>query len=147
MALARVFIGLLVVCIGAIQYQLWLGRNSWFRLGELETNLAQQKLANQALRSGNDALQAELYSLNHNQGAIEERARRELNMLKPREILIRFETPDEEKRAEARFTPGQLQEMSQEDLDANSEPTFEPKKSDLYHAPKNQSAPKARSYD
>ena len=87
--MVRLFICILLLGIGAAQYQLWLGRASWSRLSELRVILNTQREGNESLRRTNEALQAEFNSLANNQDAIEERARRELNMVKPNEILFR----------------------------------------------------------
>ena len=93
--MVRLFICILLLGIGAAQYQLWLGRASWSRLSELRVILNTQREENESLRRTNEALQAEFNSLANNQDAIEERARRELNMVKPNEILFRIETTEE----------------------------------------------------
>lgn len=93
--MVRLFICILLLGICAAQYQLWLGRASWSRLSELRVVLNTQREENESLRRTNEALQAEFNSLANNQDAIEERARRELNMVKPNEILFRIETTEE----------------------------------------------------
>ncbi len=138
----KLFIVLLVGGICATQYQLWAGRASWFRLQEMRQTLAEQRAENDRLRARNDELSAELYSLEHNRDAIEERARSELNMISSRELLFRVETLEEAKRGAAAKTPLPIYESP--DIKAGSAPTFEPKNADLYHAPKNLRAPKAR---
>lgn len=74
----RIFIVLLLLGIGVTQYQLWAGRASWFRLKELEQTLVAQRAANDRLRLQNEAFAAELYSLENQRDAIEERARWDL---------------------------------------------------------------------
>lgn len=135
--MVRLFICILLLGICAAQYQLWLGRASWSRLSELRVVLNTQREENESLRRTNEALQAEFNSLANNQDAIEERARRELNMVKPNEILFRIETTEEAARKSDAAA-------SMPDIAAGAKPTFTPKKSDLYSAPKNQRAPKAR---
>ena len=81
-------------------------------------------------------------SLANNQDAIEERARRELNMVKPNEILFRIETTEEA--AQKTDAAASMPNVDAPDIAAGAKPTFTPKKSDLYTAPKNQWAPKAR---
>lgn len=137
--MVRLFICILLLGIGAAQYQLWLGRASWSRLSELRVILNTQREENESLRRTNEALQAEFNSLANNQDAIEERARRELNMVKPNEILFRIETTEEVARKAA-----SMPDVDAPDIAAGAKPTFTPKKSDLYSAPKNQRAPKAR---
>ena len=137
----RFYIVLLTLGIGVMQYQLWAGPSSWFRYVEMKRDLAEQRLENDRLRATNEALAAELYSLEHNQDAVEARARYELNMIKPGERLFRVESVEDVRRGGRQSEPiPQLQV----DVKPGSAPTFEPKKSDLYHAPKNQRAPTAR---
>jgi cell division protein FtsB len=70
------------------------------------------------------------------------RARRELNMVKPNEILFRIETTEEAARKSD--AAASMPDVDAPDIAAGAKPTFTPKKSDLYSAPKNQRAPKAR---
>lgn len=140
--MVRLFICILLLGICAAQYQLWLGRASWSRLSELRVVLNTQREENESLRRTNEALQAEFNSLANNQDAIEERARRELNMVKPNEILFRIETTEEAARKSD--AAASMPDVDASDIAAGAKPTFMPKKSDLYSAPKNQRAPKAR---
>ncbi len=141
--MVRLFIMFLAIGIGVTQYQLWCGRASWFRLDELQESLEAQRAENEALRAQNEALQAELYSLRHNSEAIEARARMDLNMVRPSEILFRIE-PLERAVGNAETAEADIKAIETPDIAAGSKPTFEPKKSGLYRAPKNQRAPKAR---
>ena len=128
--MVRLFICILLLGICAAQYQLWLGRASWSRLSELRVVLNTQREETESLRRTNEALQAE------------ERARRELNMVKPNEILFRIETTEEAARKSD--AAASMPDVDAPDIAAGAKPTFTPKKSDLYSAPKNQRAPKAR---
>lgn len=140
--MVRLFILVLVVGIAAAQYQLWLGRASWGRLAELRADLAVQRESNEALRRANEALQAEYNSLANNQDAIEERARHELNMVRPGEILFRLETAEEAgRKSDAVAT---MPNVDAPGIGRGAAPTFSPKRSNLYQAPKNQRAPRAR---
>ena len=94
----RFYIVLLTLGIGVMQYQLWAGPSSWFRYVEMKRDLAEQRLENDRLRATNEALAAELYSLEHNQDAVEARARYELNMIKPGERLFRVESVEDVRR-------------------------------------------------
>ena len=137
----RFYILILALGIGAMQYQLWAGPSSWFRYAEPKASLAEQRAENIRLRAPNEALAAELYSLSNNQDAIESRARHDLNMVRPGELLFRIETPEDARKGALAIEP--MPEITA-DVKPGSEPTFEPKKSDLYHAPKHLRAPKAR---
>ena len=128
--MVRLFICILLLGICAAQYQLWLGRASWSRLSELRVVLNTQREENESLRRTNEALQAEFNSL------------AELNMVKPNEILFRIETTEEAARKSD--AAASMPDVDAPDIAAGAKPTFTPKKSDLYSAPKNQRAPKAR---
>ena len=137
----RFYILILALGIGALQYQLWAGPSSWVRYAERKASRAEQRAENNRLRAANEALAAELYSLSNNQDAIESRARHDLNMVRPGELLFRIETPEDARKGALAIEP--MPEITA-DVKPVSEPTFEPKKSDLYHAPKHLRAPKAR---
>lgn len=140
--MVRCFIYLLLAGVLFAQYQLWAGRASWQRLGELEASLAEQRQRNEVLRRGNEALEAEYASLVSNQEAIEERARRELNMIRPGEVLFRIET--EEEVARKAGAESAMPNVDAPAIRSGARQTFTPKRSDLYHAPKGISAPRAR---
>jgi len=81
---------ILVVLIAALQYPLWLGKGSWSRVWEVGQQLREQTLANQKLQARNAALDAEVRDLKQGLGAIEERARSELGMIKQDEIFFQI---------------------------------------------------------
>ena len=82
-ALSFILAGLIL----ALQYPLWIGKGSWMRVWELDRSVAQQRDANARLKARNDALDAEVRDLKQGFGAIEERARLELGMIKKDEIF------------------------------------------------------------
>ena len=71
-----------------IQYPLWLGKGGWLRVYDLESQVetAQQKASD--LRARNAKLESEVNDLKTGTGAVEERARYELGMIKQNEIFI-----------------------------------------------------------
>ena len=77
----------LAVLVLALQYPLWLGKGGWTRVWELERNLAQQRETNAKLKGRNEALDAEVRDLKQGTGAIEERARLELGMIRGDEVF------------------------------------------------------------
>jgi cell division protein FtsB len=81
---------ILVVLIAALQYPLWLGKGSWLRVWEVDQQLREQTRANQKLQARNAALDAEVRDLKQGLGAIEERARSELGMIKQDEIFFQI---------------------------------------------------------
>ena len=84
----------LAVLIALIQYPLWLGKGSWFRVWEVDQQIQTQRQANRQLQARNNALEAEVRDLKVGLDAIEERARSELGMIKQDEIFFQIlETP------------------------------------------------------
>ena len=80
----------LVVLLGLVHSELWLGRGGVPRLRELGLRLTQQRADNEAARARNERLLAEVRDLKEGLEMVEERARSELGMLKPDEILVQI---------------------------------------------------------
>lgn len=99
---ARIVALLLVGVIAALQYGLWLGKGSWMRVWEIDRQISVQRQHNEALGARNAALDAEVRDLKEGLGAIEERARNELGMIRNDEIFFQVL---ETKAAEASRTP------------------------------------------
>ena len=84
---------LIIICLAGllllIQYPLWLGKGGWLRVWDLDHQvmLARQRI--DALKARNAKLGSEVQDLKEGVGAIEERARSELGMIKQDEIFIR----------------------------------------------------------
>ncbi len=78
----------LVVLLAALQYPLWFGKGGWFRVQEMERQLAAQREVNQTLEARNAAHEAEVRDLKTGYEAIEERARYELGLVKEGEIFV-----------------------------------------------------------
>lgn len=83
----------LMALIVLLQYPLWLGKGSWLKVWDLNRQLAEQKLANQALAARNAQLSAEVNDLKTGYGAIEARARYELGMIKQGEVFFQVMEP------------------------------------------------------
>ena len=79
-----------MLLIGLIQYPLWLGKGGWFRVWEVDRQIAAQRETNAKLQVRNNALDAEVRSLKQGLEAIEERARSELGMVKQDEIFFQL---------------------------------------------------------
>jgi cell division protein FtsB len=86
----RIVAIVLAVLLVAIQYPLWFGKGGWLRVVELERQLAAQRTVNAGLAERNAQLAAEVASLREGRGAIEERARHELNMVRDGEIFFQL---------------------------------------------------------
>lgn len=78
----------LVVIIVCVQNPLWFGKGGWLKVHELKAQLAVQRDVNERARSRNDALLAEVRDLKQGYGAIEERARSELGMIREDEVFF-----------------------------------------------------------
>ena len=73
-----------------IQFPLWLGKGGWMKVREAEQQLAQQNRTNAELTARNEKLAAEVKDLREGAGAVEERARYELGMLKKDELFVQI---------------------------------------------------------
>ena len=90
----KVLAGILAGLILAIQVPLWLGKGGWMRVWDLDRQLGAQQKVNGDLQKRNNGLEAEVRDLKNGLGAIEERARFELGMIKEDEIFFQvLETP------------------------------------------------------
>lgn len=76
-----------------IQYPLWLGKGSWFRVRQVQEQIDAQREVNHRLQERNAALEAEVRDLKVGLEAIEERARSELGMVKRDEIFFQVVEP------------------------------------------------------
>lgn len=89
----RVLTLALAALIALIQYPLWLGKGSWFRVWEVDQQIRAQRDTNRQLQARNNALEAEVRDLKVGLDAIEERARSELGMIKQDEIFFQLLEP------------------------------------------------------
>jgi cell division protein FtsB len=78
----------LLVLLALVQSELWFGKGGVPRVMGLRAELAQQLAANDAARSRNQRLTAEVADLKEGQEMVEEKARAELGMVKPDEWLV-----------------------------------------------------------
>ena len=85
---ARIIAVLLVLLIAALQNSLWLGKGGWLRVWDIDGKLTEQRLKNDGLAARNAALEAEVRDLKEGFGAIEERARNEMGMIRHDEIFF-----------------------------------------------------------
>jgi cell division protein FtsB len=81
---------LLAALLLAVQWPLWLGHGGWLRAWDLQRQLAARQSVNAGLRARNQALEAEIASLREGSEAIEERARREMHMMRPGETFFQY---------------------------------------------------------
>ena len=83
----------LLALIALVHAELWFGRGGVPRVMELQGRLAEQKAANDLARERNNQLDAEVRDLKEGLEMVEEKARFELGMVKPDEILVQVSTP------------------------------------------------------
>jgi cell division protein FtsB len=81
---------LFVALILLLQYPLWFGKGGWFKVWDLNRQVAAQKETNRKLEMRNAALDAEVRDLKQGTEAVEERARSELGMVKRDEVFFQF---------------------------------------------------------
>jgi cell division protein FtsB len=84
----RLLIALLILALVALQFRLWVGEGSLAEVHGLKNEIAAQEDELVRLRSRNQELEAEVIDLRQGVEALEERARRDLGMIKPGEIFI-----------------------------------------------------------
>jgi cell division protein FtsB len=80
----------LAVLLAMVQAELWLGKSGVPRVMELQARLDEQQAANAAAARRNQQLDAEVRDLKEGLEMVEEKARRELGMVKPDEILVQI---------------------------------------------------------
>ena len=73
-----------------IQYPLWLGKGGWLRVADYEAQVEAAHKKNAELIARNAKLDSEVRDLKDGTGAVEERARYELSMIKQNEIFIQI---------------------------------------------------------
>jgi len=79
---------LLIGLLGVVHAQLWFGRGSVGNVAELQRKLDDQKQRNTIAQQANERLAAEVRDLQEGLEMVEEKARSELGMVKPNEILV-----------------------------------------------------------
>ncbi len=84
----RLILIVLTALLVMIQYPLWLGKGGWLRVWDLSRQLDTALEKEQELRQRNEKLASEVQDLKEGTGAVEERARYELGMVKEGEIFV-----------------------------------------------------------
>lgn len=77
-----------------IQFPLWLGKGGWLRVWDLDNQVAAAQKKNDELKARNSKLNSEVRDLKDGTGAVEERARYELGMIKDGELFIQILEPN-----------------------------------------------------
>ena len=84
---------ILVALIALVHADLWFGKSGVRHVMDLQAKLDKQKAGNDAARLRNEQLTAEVRDLKEGLEMVEEKARYELGMVKPDEILVQVSTP------------------------------------------------------
>jgi cell division protein FtsB len=87
--LSFVFLGLVLL----LQYPLWLGKGGWLKVWDMDRQVQAQRAKNDVLQARNASLEAEVADLKQGLGAVEERARYELGLVKPDEVFFQIVPP------------------------------------------------------
>ena len=87
---ARLVSVLLLALLGMLHAQLWLGRGSVPKVAQMREQLVTVQASNQQAEWLNQQLANEVRDLREGLEIIEEKARMELGMVKPNEILVQI---------------------------------------------------------
>jgi len=85
--MTRWIAGLLLTLLLVLQYQIWFAHGGVLNAWSLERSVAQQQKINQRYQKRNEQLVADIKDLKQGHQAIEERARRNLGMIKKGEVF------------------------------------------------------------
>ncbi|MBC7413691.1 MAG: cell division protein FtsB [Herminiimonas sp.] len=89
---------LILICLTAllllIQFPLWLGKGGWLRVWDLDKQVEAAHRKNDELKARNAKLDSEVQDLRQGTGAVEERARFELGMIKENELFVQVLAPN-----------------------------------------------------
>jgi len=88
---SRIVCLVLAGLLALVQMQMWSGRGSIPDVAALQHKLDAQQAANAHAKQVNDQLTIEIADLKTGLGAVEEKARMELGMVKPNEIYVQVE--------------------------------------------------------
>lgn len=86
----RIVPALLITLLVILHAQLWFGRGSVPNVALLVEQLKTQKQQNEQARLANEQLSAEVRDLKEGLDMVEEKARLELDMVKPNEIYVQI---------------------------------------------------------
>jgi cell division protein FtsB len=86
----RIVPALLITLLVILHAQLWFGRGSVPNVDLLVEQLKTQKQQNEQAKLANEQLSAEVRDLKEGLDMVEEKARLELDMVKPNEIYVQF---------------------------------------------------------
>ncbi|WP_395827731.1 cell division protein FtsB [Collimonas sp.] len=91
MRLIAIFLTVLLILV---QYPLWLGKGGWLRVWDMDQQVRAAHDKIDELKARNAKLDSEVHDLKEGTGAVEERARSELGMIKQGEIFVQILDPN-----------------------------------------------------
>ena len=80
----------MIALLAVLHAQLWIGRGSVPNVAAMTQQLVHQKDNNELARQANERLSAEVRDLKEGMEMVEEKARFELGMVRPNEILVQI---------------------------------------------------------
>lgn len=89
---SKLILLLCIILIASLQYSYWWGEGGYFAHKVLRQQITQQAEVNTELKERNRILAAEVYDLKNGSEAIEEHARLDLGLIKPRETFVQMST-------------------------------------------------------
>ena len=84
----RILSFVLLALLVLVQFPLWLGKGGWLRVWDLSRQVDMALLKEQDLKARNAKLASEVQDLKEGTGAIEERARYELGLVRDSETFV-----------------------------------------------------------
>ncbi|MEG0922046.1 MAG: septum formation initiator family protein [Comamonas sp.] len=88
--ISRIVPFVLLAILVSIHAQLWSGRGSIPYVTDMKTQIATKKTENEAAQRENTRLETEVNDLKQGMDMVEAKARNELGMLKPNEVLVQY---------------------------------------------------------
>ena len=88
--ISRIVPFVLLAVLVSIHAQLWSGRGSIPYVKDMKGQIATQKKDNEAAQRENVRLETEVNDLKQGMDMVEAKARNELGMLKPNEVLVQY---------------------------------------------------------
>ena len=83
----------LLILLLLLQYRLWFAEGSLAELHRLETQVVRQRQLNETLRERNRQLEQEVLDLQRGMDTVEERARKDLGMIREGETYFQMVEP------------------------------------------------------
>jgi len=92
----RIITLVLAALLVLIQYPLWLGKGGMLAVDDMRDQVQLAQVKTEQLKARNAKLESEVRDLREGTGAVEERARLELGMIKQNEIFVQVLRKDEQ---------------------------------------------------